>query len=169
MGKRFAGSEIVELGVQIEINGRDFYGYLFTKSKNIKAKEVFANLRDAEEKHIAKFREILDSVNKYDPKEAYPEEYFAHMNSMAQNIVFTQKNKAKEIAKNVRDEIEAVDLGIAAEKDSIAFYTDMKKIVPQKDIDTVDEVIEQEKDHLNHLTDLKRIYRFIKEGVVRDE
>jgi len=39
MGNIFAGSEIVEMGIQIEENGRDFYCALTEKSKDKKAKE----------------------------------------------------------------------------------------------------------------------------------
>ena len=37
MGNIFAGSEIVELGIQIEKNGRDFYNTLVSQSKSQKA------------------------------------------------------------------------------------------------------------------------------------
>ena len=40
----FAASEVVEIGVQIEINGRDFYNTLIKKSKNKKTKEIFEHL-----------------------------------------------------------------------------------------------------------------------------
>jgi len=41
MGNIFAGSEIVEIGIQIEKNGRDFYNTLDKQSKNEKAKEIY--------------------------------------------------------------------------------------------------------------------------------
>ena len=50
MGNIFAGSEIVEMGIQIEKNGRDFYCALTEKSKDKKAKEIFAYLAEQEEK-----------------------------------------------------------------------------------------------------------------------
>jgi len=151
----FAGSEIVELGIQIEKNGRDFYNALVEQLKNQKAKETFKYLAGEEEKHIAVFQNILDSVHKYEPPESYPGEYFAYMNALARDYVFTQKDKGREIAKNVKGDKEAISLGIGFEKDSIIFYVGMKKVVPEYDHKIVDKLITQEQDHLRQLSELK--------------
>lgn len=151
----FAGSEIVELGIQIEKNGRDFYNALVEQLKNQKAKETFKYLAGEEEKHIAVFQNILDSVHKYEPPESYPGEYFAYMNALARDYVFTQKDKGREIAKNVKGDKEAISLGIGFEKDSIIFYVGMKKVVPEYDHKIVDRLITQEQDHLRQLSELK--------------
>ena len=42
MADIFAGSEIVELGVQIEVNGRDFYCALAGGTEDKQAKETFS-------------------------------------------------------------------------------------------------------------------------------
>jgi rubrerythrin len=151
----FAGSEIVELGIQIEKNGRDFYNALVEQLKNQKAKEKFKYLAGEEEKHITVFQNILDSVHKYEPPETYPGEYFAYMNALARDYVFTQKDKGREIAKNIKGDKEAINLGIGFEKDSIIFYVGMKKVVPEYDHKIVDKLITQEQDHLRQLSELK--------------
>ncbi|MFH1678927.1 MAG: ferritin family protein [Candidatus Omnitrophota bacterium] len=166
MGNIFAGSEIVELGIQIEKNGRDFYKTLVQHSKELaskqaengdKIKEVFQYLAGEEEKHIAVFKKILDSVQKYDPPEAYPGEYFAYMNALAGDYIFTQKDKGSQVAKNITNSKDAVELGIRFEKDSIIFYEGMKKAVPDYGHKLVDELILQEQSHLRQLSDLKNI------------
>lgn len=155
MGNIFAGSEIVEFGVQIEKNGRDFYNTLVKKSRNQKAKDVFKYLAGEEEKHIAIFQGILDKVQKYNPPESYPGEYFAYMKALASDYVFTQGDKGSQIAKNTKDDKEAVGLGMGAEKDSILFYEGMKKVVPEHDHNLVEELIIQEQDHVRQLSELK--------------
>ena len=152
----FAGSEIVEFGIQIEKNGKDFYNTLVNQSKNQKAKEIFKYLAAEEEKHIGTFQKILDSVHKYEPAEAYPGEYFAYMNALASDHVFTGKDKGEEIAKNTKSDKEAIDKGIGFEKDSILFYEGMKKVVPEHDHKVIDGLILQEQDHLRQLHDLKK-------------
>jgi len=156
MGNIFAGSEIAELGIQIEKNGRDFYNALAAaQAKNPKFKEIFQYLAGEEAKHILAFQKILDSVQKYEPAEAYPGEYFAYMQALASGSVFTQENKGKEIARTIKDDRQAIDIGIKAEKDSIVFYEGMKKVVPGYDLKIIDEVIAQEQGHLKRLLDLK--------------
>jgi len=154
----FVASEIVELGVQIEINGRDFYSVLAKKARDKKAKEIFSFLAGEEEKHIERFREILKGFHEYEPKEAYPEEYFSYMNALAGEYIFTKGNKGKEIAEKTKDEKEAIELGISFEKDSVKFYDGMKKIVPDKDQSIIDKLIQEEKNHVKKLEELWSLY-----------
>ncbi len=155
MGNVFAGSEIVELGIQIEKNGRDFYNTLIGQSKNQKAKDIFKYLAGEEQKHIATFQKILNSVQKYEPQEAFPGEYFAYMRTLADEYVFTQKDKGSRVAKDTKSDKEAIGLGIGFEKDSIIFYEGVKKVVPQHDHRLLDELVAQEQDHLKKLSALK--------------
>lgn len=155
MGNIFAGSEIVEIGIEIEKNGRDFYNTLVRQSKDIKAKENFEFLAKEEEKHIKVFQGILDSLEKYQPAESYPGEYFAYMNALAGEYVFTQKDKGKQLAEKTSGDKEAIDLGIGFEKDSIIFYEGMKKCVPEFDLKVLDSLINQEQQHLRMLAELK--------------
>jgi rubrerythrin len=156
MGNIFAGSEIVELGIQIERNGFDFYSTLVTQANNQGAKKIFEFLAAEEEKHIAIFQKILDAVHKYEPAESYPGEYFAYMSALASEHIFTQQDRGKEIAKKITSDREAVELGIGFEKDSIIFYEGMKKVIPQHDYQILDALIAQEQDHLIQLTNLKK-------------
>jgi rubrerythrin len=156
MGNIFAGSEIVEIGIQIEKNGRDFYNTLEKKSKNQKASEIFKYLAGEEEKHIKVFQEILNKTEKYEPSGLDAGEYFAYMNALASEYVFTKEKKGEQIAKNIKSDKEAVNMGIGFEKDSIIFYEGMKKAVPEYDVKIIDALIIQEQDHLKKLSYLKK-------------
>ena len=156
MANVFAGSEVVEIGIQIEKNGGDFYNELAKRSKNKKAAEIFRYLAEQEEKHIAVFKRILNTVQKYEPQESYPGEYFAYMNALASEYVFTKKGKGRQIAKKIKNDKEAVEMGIGFEKDSILFYIGIKQSIPKDDQNLIEELIKQEKDHLRQLTELKK-------------
>ncbi|MFA5410989.1 MAG: ferritin family protein [Candidatus Omnitrophota bacterium] len=155
MGNIFAGSEIVEIGIQIEKNGRDFYNAMVKKSKNPKAREIFGFLAGEEEKHIAVFKNILEKTDKYEPQGLDADNYFAYMSALASEHIFTRENQGEEIARKTASDKEAINLGIGFEKDSIIFYEGMKKAVPGYDIGILDEVIAQEQLHLKTLTELK--------------
>jgi rubrerythrin len=75
------------------------------------------------------------------------------MNTLASESVFTQAGK--DIVQKVKDDNEAIALGIGIEKDSIVFYVGMKKIVPLSDQKIIDEVITQEQAHLRQLLNFK--------------
>lgn len=155
MGNIFAGSEVVEIGIQIEKNGRDFYEALLAQAKSEKARGIFKYLAEEEAKHIEVFRGILNSVSKYEPPGLDADEYTAYMNALASENVFTQKDKGKEIARAAKSDKQAIDIGIQAEKDSIVFYEGMKKAVPDYGSKIIEEVILQEQGHLKQLLGLK--------------
>ncbi len=152
----FAGSEIVEMGIQIEKNGKDFYDALIAQSKSEKAKDAFKYLANEEEKHIAAFQGILNSVQKYEPVESYPGEYFAYLKALASEHVFTKENKGAEVAKTATSDKEGVKLAIGFEKDSIIFYEGTKRIVLEHEQEIINQLIAQEQEHLRKLVDLKK-------------
>jgi len=155
MGNIFAASEVVELGVLIEKNGRDFYSSLAASSNQEKIREAFKFLAKEEEKHIKIFEGILAGVSQYQPQEAYQGEYLAYMKTLADEHVFTQQGRGKEIAGKIKSDREAIEMAIGFEKDSIVFYEGMRKIVPQEDERIVGELIHQEETHLALLLGLK--------------
>jgi len=155
MGNIFAGSEVVELGIQIEKNGQDFYNTLSAQAKSDKAKGLFEYLAGEEARHIQVFKKILEKTTKYEPAGLDADEYYAYMNSLASEHVFTQKDKGAEIAKKVKSDKEAVQMGIGFEEDSIIFYMGLKKIVPEYDQATLGQLIQQEEQHLRQLIEIK--------------
>lgn len=156
MGNIFAASEVVEIAIQIERNGLDFYNILGTKTKNNEAKDIFKFLSGEEEKHLLTFKGILGTVEKYQPQGLDADEYYAYMNALAAESIFTQKDLGKSLALKIKSDAEAIDIGIKAEKDSIVFYEGMKSIVPDDGQKTIDEVIGQEQGHLNKLLMIKK-------------
>jgi len=155
MTQGFSGCEIVELSVQIEKNGKDFYLEIAKLTDDPDAKAAVEYLAHAEERHIKVFSEMFDATCEYSPQGAYPDEYFAFMNSLASSYVFTQKDKGKEIASKTKDFAEGINLGIQFEKDSILFYEGMRRILPGKDQEKIEQIIGEEKSHLRQLCMLK--------------
>jgi rubrerythrin len=151
----YSGSELVEIGIQVEKNGRDFYNTLSIQSKDKDVKEIFKYLKEQEENHIIVFNNILASVHRYEPAQAYPQEYFAYMNALASDHIFTKERQGEKIAKAVKSDIEAIGLGIGFEKDSILFYEGMKRIMHENDKLVVDKLIIEEQNHLKALHDLR--------------
>ncbi len=155
MGSVFSSGEVAEVGIKIEENGRDFYNGALKLSTDEKAREVFQFLSGEEEKHIRQFEALRENVKKYEPAEAYPEEYFSYLKSLSEDYVFTREKKGSEVASEIKSDRDAVDLGIEFEKKSISFYEGMKKVVPEKEHIVIDKLIEEEKNHLERLVKLK--------------
>lgn len=148
MGNIFSASEIVEIGIQIEKNGRDFYNAMVAQSKDSRASDIFKYLAGQEEKHIEVFQGILSKTDKYEPQGLDAEQYFTYMDTLAGESVFTRKDKGKELAGKVKSDKEAIDMGISAERDSIVFYEGMRKITLDYGQKIIEEIIAQEQGHL---------------------
>lgn len=157
MGDVFSGSEIVEIGIQIEKNGRDFYATLVSLSSDIRVQEVFRFLAGEEEKHIKVFQEILEKTD--NPKEGVlvSDDYFAYMNALASEHVFTKENTGRVIASALKTDKEALAKAMVFEKESIIFYEGIKKVVPDAGKRVIDYLIEQEKGHLKALTEIREL------------
>ena len=150
----FSASDIVEFAVEIEKNGKDFYETLAADSKDEKLKETFRSLANAEGQHAQVFSKILERLGPFNPKEAFNDEYFAYMKSIADEHVFTKALNGHEIAKSITTNDKAIAMAIAIEKDSIAFYNQMKKVVNKNEHLIINEIIANEYQHLKTLEDL---------------
>ena len=155
MNKKFTGCEIVQMGIQIEKNGREFFNLLSEGAKNTKAQEVFKMLAAADQKQGSVLESVFGNVCKYDPSGSYSEEYFSYMSYLASSYVFTDKDKLAVIAKNIKTDEEAIRSGVQFVKDSILFYEGMKEVVVDSDSRMIDKLLIEEKKHLGRLCDLK--------------
>jgi rubrerythrin len=147
--------DVVEFAVEIEKNGKEFYEKVSANFIDKRVAGIFKKLSEDESQHIIDFTEILDKVKKYSPEQAYPEEYFLYFNKVASNHIFNKENFFRVSFKNIKDAIEAIDIGIDFEKKSVEFYESMKKIMPEDEQSLISKLIEQEKVHEKKLRDQK--------------
>ena len=156
MDKTFSATDIVEIAIEIEKNGRTFYTEFSKKLKEEKAKDFFLYMSEEEADHEKKFKEILSSVMRHEPCESYPQDYFAYFNAIAQDYIFNDAQELKERFSRVESARGAIDFSIGIEKDSILIYESMKKIIPDKDKPLIEEIISQEKEHVLKLWNLRK-------------
>ena len=153
----FKGSEIVEIGIQIEKNGLEFYRFLANSSQNGRVKESCKFLAGEEKKHIEDFEKLLPSLERYVPPESYPGEYESYVKALSEEHVFTNDKVVKDMIQKAPGDEEAIRIAIGFEKDSILFFGEMSKFVPGKDQKVIEELISQEREHLRKLSELKKV------------
>ncbi len=153
----FSGGELIEMAKNIEKNGRAFYEALMQRTKNPDARVLYDYLAGQEKKHLVIFEEI-GKRNPLDPSpETYPGEYRQYLKALADNAVFTGKNDAIARARDAANEMDALNVGIEAEKESIIFYAELTSMIKESDQGTIRHVVDEEKRHLTELNDLKRV------------
>jgi len=152
----FSGSELINIAIGIERRGIAFYDIMARSTQNATARDAFQYLTGMERQHIQIFQDMLGEADKYQIPDTYAGEYTAYLRALVDSAVFTDDFVTSEVATRMGSDIEAVELAISAEKDSILFYYEMKDIMPQRAQLTVNKIIAEEKSHLRQLSELKK-------------
>jgi rubrerythrin len=156
MSISFSGSELINIAIGIERRGIAFYDIMAKSTENATTREVFRYLADMERDHIQIFQGMLSEADKYQPLPNQAGEYTAYLQALVDSAVFSDDLVTSEMATQAESDIEALELAIGAEKDSILFYYQMRDIMPQRAQAPVNRVIAEEKSHLKQLSELKR-------------
>ncbi|MEA3432530.1 MAG: ferritin family protein [candidate division WOR-3 bacterium] len=151
----FKASEIYQFAIRIEENGEKFYRKMAEKLENANMKKVFTYLADEEVKHKKTFEDMVSKVEKYEPPESYPGEYFAYLRAYADNIIFSQEKLEEEMSK-IKGAISAIDFAIQQELDSILYYLEIKNLVLGSQRSLINGIIEEERRHFVKLSGLKK-------------
>ncbi len=151
----FKASEIFQFAIRIEENGERFYRNMAQKIENTNMEKVFTFLANEEVKHKKTFENMVSKIEKYEPSESYPGEYFAYLRAYADNIIFSQRKLEEEMSK-INDVISAVDFAIQRELDSILYFLEMKNFIPESQRNLIDGIIEEERRHFVKLSELKK-------------
>lgn len=151
----FEPSEVFQFAIRIEENGEKFYRQMIQKFEEPTVKELLSFLADEEIKHKKIYEEMVSKIEKYEPFETFPGEYFAYLRAYADNIIYTQKKFDEETA-NIKDINAAIDYAINAELDSVLYYQEIKNLIPENQRKTIDGIIEEERRHFVKLSEIKR-------------
>ena len=152
----FSGSELTNIAIDIERRGAAFYDIMIRTTDNDATRKVFQYLANLEKQHIKIFQKILAEIDKNQIPEAYTQEYSYYLQALVDSAVFTDDFISSEMATRTASDIEALELAISAEKDSILFYYGMRDMMHRRAQPTVNKIITEEKSHLRQLSELKK-------------
>lgn len=164
----FNADEIFQIGVQIEQNGQRFYEMVAKNCSNPSAQKLFLDLASWESKHI----HLFETLRRRLPRSAKGGDFFdpnqelhLYLKAAADSHVFLKNKDISELVSKCKTPIEALDVAVAFEKDSVVFYTTMKKLVPEylgkNEIDTL---IDEEINHILILTQKEKELEIQKES-----
>ncbi len=155
--KIFDAKEIFKFAIRIEENGMKFYRYAAVIIDDDEMRKTFNFLASEEARHKEIFEGLLSEVTKDTAFETYPDEYFNYLKTYVDNVIFTDK-QFEEAMSNVKDTLGSINFAIKRELDSILYYHEIKRFVPEKQHNLLDEIIEEERKHYTKLIDIKENY-----------
>jgi rubrerythrin len=152
----FNAHEVFQIALDIEENGRVFYEKAREKLEDPDIKKIFTALALAEVEHKKKFASMkaqLPSSSKrgevWDPYN----EMSNYLKMMADINVFRSGDEVEEQLSWVSGAIDALNLAIQFEKDSIIFFLDMQDATTGKqERELIGQLVNDEREHLKRLS-----------------
>jgi len=156
----FNADEIFQMGLRIEVNGKEFYEAIAKKSPDVSIQKLFSDLSTWESEHIRFFNRLREALpdsakrgSSFDPGQ----ELLLYLQSAADSHVFLKNPNIHELASQCKTPMEALDLAISFEKDSVVFYSTMKKVTPEEfGRKEIDRLIDEEIGHIAMLHQKKK-------------
>jgi len=127
--ENFDDAEALKIAMIVEEEGLEFYTTLMKNAKDSKIKEVFSKLASDEKEHLARFQQAYLEINSPTSPVQGCEDYTValYLKDLVDTGIFTQKGEAKRLAKEIKTDVDALKIGIQAEKDSILYYSEAAK------------------------------------------
>jgi len=152
--KIFDAKEIFQIAIRIEENGEKFYHEAVKLTDDITTKGIFKLLAEEEKKHKDVFSRLLSSVTKDIDFDSYPGEYIDYLQTYVNSTIF-KLDKVEEEMSKIKDLYSGLDFAIQRELDSILYYQEIKRVVPENQHAKLDIIIDEERKHYKELTELR--------------
>jgi len=157
MSIKFSGHEVIEMAIQIEQKGYDFYKLLEDKAKRTVMKNLFHWLADEEKKHIQVFENLRETFIRINVDELQNwEEASLYFKSLVDTKVFPANNDGIYLGKELEDEIGAIHIAISFEKDNILYFQEIRDLIEEKEKKIINKLINEEKNHIMKLIEIKK-------------
>ena len=148
--------EVIQMAINIEKEGYEFYSRIAKHAATEKSKAVFILLAEQEKKHIDTFTNLLDimsGIHSAQGQYMFDEDVSSYFLALTENKVFTADRMYE--AADMTSAKEAIQEGIHAEKNSILFYTELLKITELTEVKhSLELIIEEERRHILDLNTL---------------
>jgi rubrerythrin len=152
----FRASEVLNMAVQIEHAGIDFYKACIDSKLNPETEAIFTHLISQEKEHAATFTRLREGLDDHTLPESYPGEMESYVKNFVKDRVFYEPEEAARHGAEISNPLEAIQFALEFEKRSILFYSSLKQLIRPSERDTIDEVIAEEHEHIRRLLSLRR-------------
>lgn len=158
----YSSAEIIDIARQIEACGEAFYGAAARTVSEPRVRDVFLRLQKEEQKHSAKFEQVLSQVKADPDHNRDNENYQVYMQALVESRVFSSPHLVDEAVAGLRGPHDAVELALKFEKEAVLFLGAFRRMVRDGDKAAVDELIEEEERHVVQLNRVSKDLRAAK-------
>lgn len=154
MGVRFNANEVLEMAIQIERNGREFYRLAAELQNDSDLRHQLNSLSQMEaihEKLFSRMKNELEAVfvQEFDPED----DAVRYLQSLVRGVVFDRTNP-NAVLDGAHTTAEVLTTAVTLEKDSIVFYLGIRDLVPEHlGRDRIEDIIREEQRHVVQLSE----------------
>ena len=124
------------------------------RTASAEAKKIYLLLHNEELGHQKKYEFLLTEVSTTAAKDTvYSDDYYHYLRAIVEKVIFDPHDVEKE--KSLQSDTDVIDFALGKERDSILYYTELKKFVSVKHHAVVDSIIEEEQLHIIKLLDIR--------------
>jgi rubrerythrin len=149
----YSASEIYQMGIEIEKNGRAFYSACARKTKNETVKKLCEELSAWEAQHIVVFETLKSQLPENARLEVSDDpnnELQLYLKAAADTNVFIVNSDVDVLLATANTPAKILATALAFEKDSVVVYTTMSRLVPDHlGKKSLDRVIDEELKHIS--------------------
>jgi rubrerythrin len=147
MSDLFHVREAIDFAVTIERHGHEFYTEAKKKFADPQFQSLFGFLADEEVKHEKTFKELARDLRNYTPRESYEGEYEAYTREFLKSHSLANREILKEKLAALETMEDAIDMALHFERDSIVFFSSLKRYVGDRK-EKLEEIVQEEVNHI---------------------
>lgn len=156
--KAYGPYEAITLGIELEIAGFNFYTRIAETATDYRVKNLFQHLAEAEMEHK---RVIKEEIEPSFTPEWYREEdrqlMAEYLRDVEKQPVFPSPEEAEDISLGTDSALKAIDIGILAEKQAMAYFAYLRDATQDETGQTAfNRLYKEEVKHLEMLEGLKK-------------
>lgn len=143
----YDGRKLIQTIIMTEENVAELYMDLSEKVNDASAKKIFLNLSEDENKHKIMYTNILSKLPN-GGKLQLTEDEVEYTELLINSNIFTDEKLKKRYLKG-----NALQMAEKIERDSILFYTQLKRLFPDVAKEEMEIILKEEKKHLKTVLD----------------
>lgn len=156
MSITLSSAEIFDLAKQIEKSGQAYYQAIASSTASKELRELFVYLAEQEEGHYKYFDRLSREVPELEVDGEEWEQTRAYIKATSDSRFFIGEDKALSLARTVKEPLQAIDIAIGFEKDTLLFFYELLNVTPARTQAAAKAIVEEEKRHVQLLADRRK-------------
>ncbi len=151
--KGFSIIEALNIAIETEKLGIEFYGKLVDTVKDKQLKEFFEHLRQEEARHLVKYIDLRKQYEQRDKKIEFEDEVQLYFRAISDAEIFRKAGMTIKELENIELK-EAVARALEFEKETLLFFYSLWDSVEPEHQNVMKEIVKEERSHIIRLKNL---------------